>query len=267
MNHSKEINEIKDMLDGLRKKNDKSAFFKNCPTRRYDDELTEGVSFISGKSVGLPCDIIVDTGATYKYYNHPLCLFVINGDKVIPVTIQEQPLAKEGAMVPVEVISFIIDNLKILTDVANLKISGGEFYRRLREYVNSKNEVRLIGEMSNFGPEDTGLDVWVYVDDTDSYLKSGHRGSYRIKFQQDKDIWNQRKWMPITIPGLKIMKSKGIPPCKIKKSQVNNVIIWAKGNLDLLMALRDHVITGMEFEEKMLKYKDVKVLLDSKCNK
>lgn len=45
--------------------------------------------------------------------------------------------------------------------------------------------------------------------------------------------------------------------------KVKKVTEWAKGNLDLLLKLRDMEISGAEFEEQMLKMSDIKVLLDS----
>ena len=52
-----------------------------------DEELTEGVTYLYAKNTGLPFDIIVDCGRTYEYYGHPLCLYIVNGDNVIPINI------------------------------------------------------------------------------------------------------------------------------------------------------------------------------------
>ena len=63
------------------------------------------------------------------------------------------------------------------------KISGDEFFDLI-----DKNQLSLVGEMSILSPDKTGLDIFVYVDDTGSFNTSGHNGSYRIKFQQDFTI-------------------------------------------------------------------------------
>ena len=55
--------------------------------------------------------------------------------------------------------------------------------------------------------------------------------------------------------------------CKISQKEVNSVIIWAKGNLKLLLQLKDNKIDGDTFKAQMLKLNDVKVLLDSELNK
>ena len=52
-----------------------------------NEELTEGVTYRYAKNTGLPFDIIVDCGRTYEYYGHPLCLYIVNGDNVMPINI------------------------------------------------------------------------------------------------------------------------------------------------------------------------------------
>ena len=264
MKHIDEINEIQDLLSHIRNDNG-SDMFENCPLSRGDEELSFGVSYISGADADLPCDIIVDTSGAYKHYNHPLCLFVVNGDNVIPVTISNPPRIKEGCKVPPEVLSFIMENIKPLTDAANPMSDTGDLYDAIDQYVERKKSMGFIAEMANLPPEKTGLPVWVYVDDTGSYQKSAHNESYRFKFQQDRDIVDSRLWMPVRIPDLEIMTTDTAIPCKIPQRDVNKVLLWAKGNLDLLIKLRDKEIKGKEFKAFMKKYKDIKVLLKSEC--
>lgn len=90
-------------------------------------------------------------------------------------------------------------------------------------------------------------------------MNSGHSKSYRMKFQQDKSIPPPRLWMPVKIPNLEIKPSDSIPPIKIPSSHVNLVLEWAKGNLDLLIKLRDGEITGVELKKQMKTMKEIRV--------
>lgn len=251
------------MLNNLRLNSYNEPIFANCARKRSDKELSHGVTFLKDTDTGLSCDIIVDCGERYKKFNHPLCIYVVNGDEVVPVTVSEFPKTEEMNKVPIDVISFIIDNATLLKEFADMNISGPKFFNAIDSYMESKEKRGIVVEMSNYGPDDTGLPIWVYVDDTDSYIRSGHNGSYRIKFQQDKDIKDPERWMPVTIPGLKIMKSKNVPPCKEPKRNVNKVILWAKYNTDLLLKLKNKEITGKAFAKSMFTLKDIKVILKS----
>ena len=59
-----------------------------------DEELTEGVTYLHQRDTGLPCDIIVDCGKTYEYYNHPLCLYIVNGNNYMHTTADNQHFTK-----------------------------------------------------------------------------------------------------------------------------------------------------------------------------
>lgn len=234
----------------------------NFAKKRTDEELQDCVTYLKSDSTGLSCDIIVDCGETYKYFNHPLCLYIVNGEDVFPVLIAEQPSAPRGEKIPMDVIVFIQQNLQALRDLANLEISGDEFFDLI-----DKNQLSLVGEMSILSPDKTGLDIFVYVDDTGSFNTSGHNGSYRIKFQQDKDIKNPRMWMPITIPGLKVMDKGKLPSCKEPQRDINLVIKWAQLNMELLLQLRDGFIDGKTFRKTMQKLTNVEIILKSETIK
>ena len=91
-----------------------------------DEELTEGVTYLHQRDTGLPCDIIVDCGKTYEYYNHPLCLYVVNGNNVYPVDIVKETTS--SLEIPSEIIKFIKDNYNTLCAFANMEIDGPEFF-------------------------------------------------------------------------------------------------------------------------------------------
>ena len=260
-----EITEIREMLDNFTRLVNKQ---NNYAKTVNDEELKEGVTYLSKKDTGLSEDIIVDCGETYKIYNHKLCLYIVKNNEVYPVLISDNPISPTGAALPLDIERFIRDEVEVLVKFANMEIDGGDFFDAIKNWkLKTKSSYGLVVEMSNYGPDKTGLPVWVYVDDTGSYLRSGHNGSYRIKFQQDKSIKNPRLWMPITIPGLEVLEKSKVPPCKEPSKNVEMVIKWAKYNLPSLIKLRDGEITGAEFKEQMITMDEIAVLMDSESKK
>lgn len=265
MTHKEEIADIRKMLN-LTLSSDAN---ENYAKTRDDEELQDSVSYLPSSYTKLSVDIIVDTGDSYSIFNHPLCLYVVNPENVglvYPVTISSNPQTINGNMIPNDVREFIVDNVQLLTDVANLTISGGEFYDGITAWVGKKDN-KLVVEMSTLFPNETGLPVRIYIDDTGTYMNSGHSGSYRIKFQQDASILRPREWMPVTIPDLRIMQNSKISPITIPQRQVNKVIQWAKENTDLLLQLKDLKINGQQFKDRMKTMQDIEVLLKSENDK
>jgi hypothetical protein len=122
-----------------------------------DEELTEGVTYLHQRDTGLPCDIIVDCGKTYEYYNHPLCLYVVNGNNVYPVDIVKDTTS--SLEIPSEIIMFIKDNYDSLCAFANMEIDGPEFFDIIESYKNNHTyhySASYVTEMSNYGPDKTG---------------------------------------------------------------------------------------------------------------
>lgn len=99
-----------------------------------DEELTECVTYLPIEVTGLSADIIVDCGETYKYYDHPLCLFVVDGEDVYPVTISHNSSAIEEYNIPDDVVLFIRQNINTLIAFADLKIDGAEFFDSLKAW-------------------------------------------------------------------------------------------------------------------------------------
>lgn len=101
----------------------------------YDDEFAEGVTFLSKKETNLPFDIFVDCGETYKYFKHPLCLYIINEENVFPVILSENPYSPLGETISKEVFDLIRQNLDILVNVANVAIDEGDFLTELEKRI------------------------------------------------------------------------------------------------------------------------------------
>ena len=128
--HQSSTNKLKEMI----KISDENA--GNYAKTRGDEELSEGVTYLPMRETGLSKDIIVDTGETYIWCKHELCLYVVEGDNVYPVLISDNPTSHTGNEVPKDIATFIRDNIVILTQVADMEIDGGRFFDALEEYIN-----------------------------------------------------------------------------------------------------------------------------------
>lgn len=120
--HQSSTNKLKEMI----KISDENA--GNYAKTRGDEELREGVTYLPMRETGLSKDIIVDTGETYIWCKHELCLYVVKGDNVYPVLISDSPTSPTGNEVPEDIATFIRDNVVILTQVADMEIDGGRFF-------------------------------------------------------------------------------------------------------------------------------------------
>jgi len=105
-----------------------------------DEELKEGVTYLSKKDTSLSKDIIVDRGETYKIYNHSLCLYIVNNNEAYPVLISNTPTCPIGIDIPSDIETFIRNEVEVLTKFANMEIDGWEFFDAIRDYKNSKSE-------------------------------------------------------------------------------------------------------------------------------
>ena len=112
----------------------------NFPSTIHDKELSEGVTYLTTRDTNLSADIIVDSGETYKHYSHPLCLFVVDGETVHPITISPNPSAIGEYEIPDDILLFITQNISTLIDFANMTIDGSKFYTSLRAW---KKQTRM----------------------------------------------------------------------------------------------------------------------------
>lgn len=110
----------------------------NYAKTRRDEELSENVTYLPTTDTNLSADIIVDSGESYLYYNHPLCLYVVKDDKVYPATISSDPSTIDGYQIPDDIRLFIVQNISLLTDLANMKIDGSAFFDALSAWMVTK---------------------------------------------------------------------------------------------------------------------------------
>ena len=144
---------------------------ENFATKRSNEEFDDYVTYVTKEDSGLSKDIIIDCGENYKYYNHPLCIYVVEDDNfsVYPVIVSSTPRAPFGNSVPPDIIAFVQNSVEILKGIADVTMSGGEFFDYLDAYQERQKTQNLVGEMSNLSPQETGLPIWIYVDDTQSF--------------------------------------------------------------------------------------------------
>ncbi|MBP5723968.1 MAG: hypothetical protein J6X18_10415 [Bacteroidales bacterium] len=228
----------------------------NYASKLCDNELND-YTYLSAKDTGLPYEIYVDSGQAYKRNKHPLCLYVVRGKNLTPVTISYTPVCLGRLADSKKVKDFIIRNYWALKQYADMDMDSGEFY----DSIDFTYAQEFLFEMGNLKPKLTGLPVIVWIDETQAYKRSNHNQSYRMKFQQDKDLKDYYSWMPLLLPSLEIHESDKIPPCKISQDEVNLVIRWAKLNIVGLMLLKDAKISGRDFKrDYMVDVDGVKVI-------
>lgn len=107
----------------------------NFASKRTDAEFFENVTYLSPKDTGLSKGILVDCGENYKYYNHPLCLYIVENEKgVTPVIVSDIPFSNKGRHIPKDIMLFVQKSQDILERLANMEISGGEFFDYIDKY-------------------------------------------------------------------------------------------------------------------------------------
>ena len=222
-----------------------------CFSRTSKSKELEDYTYLSPSDTGLPAGIYVDAGQAYQTYNHPLCIYIADPiylSRIYPIVVSFQPYCPIHPNFDINPFyNFIKKNISALYDYADMSISSPMFYKLIDE--SRAESMSLINEMGNYYPEETGLPVTVWIDETQAYKRSPHPNSYRMKFQQDKDLFNYHSWMPILIPDLTIHRTDKIPKCKISQRDINKVFQWAQQNMAGLLLLKDAIITGKEFSE------------------
>jgi len=182
----------------------------------------------------LPMRIFVDDGGAYKRHGHPLWLYICNGysseSPVLPVLISRSPsipLARYHLNVSEQdlrkVFRFIRENYDLIWDLANDKIVNTEFKKTMKPLTESFGRNRMsINEMSKLTTDITKLPVDIWVDEIESFRKSGHYK--RIKFPARKDVKTSRGYSSLSITDEP--QCFNIPP----KNDLTNATIQALKN-------------------------------------
>lgn len=113
---------------------------QNFSTSIFDEELTEGVTYIHTTSTLLSKDIIADCGKTYEVYNHALCIYVVYDNRVIPVTVSSSPVVMSNDVVFPDILDFVKANETLLKQFADMEIDEGYFFDALAEIRKDKQQ-------------------------------------------------------------------------------------------------------------------------------
>lgn len=232
---------------------------KENKDNRFEREINEDLwGYVEMKSdkIGLPTTIFVDVNNSYKYYNHPPCLYVANSymsyDDLIPIGISPNPkIYKMPKKLGIhrgdlfKIMNFISNNYKNLLELANEKIDYRIFHQRLRGIYEAR---QLLVEMPIINTLITGLPLNIWIDKGNHQNKCEHGA--RIKFQSSSDP-NPYKWASITLPDMMIPKNHHI---EVKQQDVNKVLEFVQLNYDNLMKLVKQEIDYEEFIIRMITF-------------
>ena len=231
--------------------------FKKFLDLHAKDEIF-GYTRLSSKETGLKNDIFVDDSSLYQEYNHPLWLYVLNGNDdiydVIPISISYNPqiLMKNPKLNFSrndlrKIFIFIKKNKKALDDCANGFIDSFELIDKIRP-INNINE-SILFEMANLMPSTTKLATSIWLD-------PGHKDNVkhntpRIKFKgipSEKGISNL---IPISIedePHILVDN----PIIELSSKEMQQLKKFIRLNKDNLIALYNNEITISDFKKLMI---------------
>ena len=182
MIYNDDVKLIREMIDNINELSKKGT--------KHEENIIE-YKYIPHDLTKLPFDIYIDDGNSYKNHKHPLWLYILKNDTLIPITIEQEPKVVEGEITKSEYISiseFICKYLKLLQDIADdlvdSSILNNNLQQQYRLVVENDNRGLLI-EMARIRKDITGLPCDIYVDN--GPIHSGHEGSPHIKFPPNNE--------------------------------------------------------------------------------
>jgi hypothetical protein len=251
---------VKDIAKKVVEKGESKCYAKTL----QDEELTEGVTYLHQRVTGLPCDIIVDCGKTYEYYNHPLCLYVVKGNNVYPVDIARS--ATSPFEIPSEVLMFIEENYDSLCAFANMEIDGPDFFDIIESYKNRHTHVNVLGcgtvnnnhvlreenvlrnddlmEYAKLGKQYTGLNVDIFVDDGEAYKRNKHPLWIYVR----NGYSNTDSFFPVVVSKTPFVPSHiSKDDINIQEDDLEAVMVFVSINALLLRDFADEKVEHMDF--------------------
>lgn len=251
---------VKDIAKKVVEKGEPNGYAKTL----QDEELTECVTYLHQRVTGLPCDIIVDCGKTYEYYNHPLCLYVVKGNNVYPVDIARS--ATSPSEIPSEVLMFIEENYDSLCAFANMEIDGPDFFDIIESYKNRHTHINVLGcgtvnnnhvlreenvlrnddlmEYAKLGKQYTGLNVDVFVDDGEAYKRNEHPLWIYVR----NGYSNIDSFFPVVVSKTPFVPSHiSKDDINIQEADLEAVMVFVSINALLLRDFADEKVEHMDF--------------------
>lgn len=223
-----------------------------------EDELMEYL-YLPKSVTGLKVDCFADDGGSFVIHDHPLWFYFTNSYEdnfdILPLSIEKNPkilVANPELHISMEdftmVKQYVSINRKLLSDLGTDQITNADYMKHAATLVHSFSQPNTkITEMSKLRPEQSGLPITIWLDDSGAYHKSGH--GPRIKIPNNPGITKSNTFASMTIsddPNL--MHETQLPSKTIKK--IKEFVI---NNKDLLLQLAEKQISMETFQEKLIK--------------
>lgn len=217
----------------------------------FQDDLIEYL-LLSPKETGLKVNIWIDSGGAFKLNEHPILSFFVdsydinNLTDVIPIDMKS--LDKSIMFVPedlniniedyLDIIKYLKLNQKIITDVAEQKITLLEFYQ-------SDKVVNILNEMPVLDPKVSFLPTTLWLDNG-THPQHGPR----IKFKASNEQKISKNFSTMTISDEPVIQH--LPKqCFLNNKQLNKIKEFVIINKEVLLALARNEINLREFFNKM----------------
>ena len=238
------INIIQDVVDNYYE----PIKYKNI---EFQDDLIE-YNLLQPNETGLKVNIWIDSGGAYQMNNHPiLCFFVDDYDvnnltDVIPIDMES--LDKSVMFIPenlniknedyLNIIKYLKLNQKIITEVAEQKITLLEFYQQDKA-LNMLNEMPILDPKISYLP----TTLWL---DNGTHPQHGPR----IKFKANNEQKNSKDFSTMTISDEPIIYH--LPKNTfLSTKDLNKIKEFVIKNKDILLALSQNSINLRDFFNKM----------------
>lgn len=214
----------------------------------------EGFDVLYTYETNLPHNIFIDDCQSYKTHNRNLCFLIFHNDIFYPFSIANGEIICENETPFNEEIYIKLGKCLFneLIMCANEELFIIDMLHCIQKF-SEKNMELLKEYYIKLTPNQTGIQIPIYIDSTASFDKSGHNGSYRLKFQGSSDMKNTDEFIPMLLPSLEIPKEFE-SRIKFSNKVVDDVREFAATNMDLLMKL-SHKEIGID--EFMTLYKGI----------
>lgn len=212
--------------------------------RLGEDELMEFL-WLKPELTGLNVDIFVDDGHSYQRNQHRMFLLVRNGyDKsvmsFIPISISENPkILDRNSRLRVtyndlfKVSRFIRENISIIRDLADSKITHIEFWNNIKPFKEKVDEAaKVITEMTRLLPQEINLPMEIWVDEIGSHKAHAPR----LKFKASSEQTTSREFSTMTLtnpPQVENLPKKSL----LRTKDINKLKKFVVDNLELLFSL------------------------------
>ena len=144
MTHKEEIRQIRKMLN-LHETGDVST--DNFAKTVYDEEVQDGVAYLEPKVTGLKYGLIIDETENYIIFRHPECVYVVDGDKLIPISMINKPKMYDILPGAANVMDFVNIHQRDLLAVTHDKMTITQLREKIKDEMGVDRDYTAIAEM------------------------------------------------------------------------------------------------------------------------